>query len=446
MALGGGNYTNTKKTLPGAYINIVSASRSAGVVGERGVVAFAYPLSWNVQSAVIEVTAEDFYGKSIEIFGYNVEDDEMILFREVFKHAQKIYVYNTNSGGTKAEKAQVATAKYPGIVGNKIKLKVTPTSRITNGYDVKTYLGDAIVDSQLVTKDGTYLSGLVENAYVTFHENFIAPEEETEHTLSGASNGTTVSDHASAITALSHKSFNVLCAFVADTVNIERYVSACKASRDESGVNYQLLVYNTAGTNHEGVVNLGNSVATIGSIVPSYGLLLWTAGAMASCALNTSLTNFTYDGELSVNVDYTQIELEDKLTNGVFMFHEVGNDIRVLDDINSYVSDTNAKARDIFGFNQSIRIIDQSVNDIAALFNDKYNGKIQNDDAGRIALWSDLVSYYQELERIRAIEGFTPNSDLAVSAVAGNRRAVSVNATITIINTMTQLYMTVLVK
>ncbi len=445
MALGGGIFTNTKKTLPGAYINVVSTSRSAGVVGERGVVAVAYPLAWNKQSAVIEVTATDFYGKCLEIFGYNVEDDEMVLFREVFKHANKVYVYNLNSGGEYAINETYATAKYAGIVGNKIKITISPTSRIANGYDVKTYCGATLVDSQLVVANEGVISGLVNNAYVTWANAINVSGDTVTVTLTGGSNGTEVNDHTSAITALSRKSFNVLCAYTAEETNIQRYINACRTSRDDSGVNYQVLVYNTDGANYEGVVNLGSKV-TAKSGVPEHGLLLWTAGAMASCPLNTSLTNYTYDGELEVNIDLTQTELEEKLLKGVFVFHEVGNDVRVLDDINSYVSDTPEKARDIFGFNQSVRIIDQSANDIASIFNDKYNGKIQNDDAGRVALWSNLVSYYQELERIRAIEGFTPNTDLTVSAVVGNRRAVSVNATITIINTMTQLYMTVLVK
>jgi hypothetical protein len=445
MALGGGIFTNTKKTLPGAYINIVSASRSAGVVGERGVVAFAYPLAWNKQSAVIEVTAEDFYGNCLEIFGYNVEDDEMIMFREVFKHAHKIYVYNLNADGIKATNASYATAKYEGVVGNKIRIAIVPTTRITNGYDVKTYCGNTIVDTQLVVAESGVLTGLEDNAYVTWATNVSAPDDETEVTLTGGSNGSETTDHTSAIAALSRKSFNVLCAYTAEATNIERYTTACRTARDDSGVNYQVVVYNKAGENYEGIVNLCNAVTPTDK-VPAHGLLLWTAGAMASCPLNTSLTNFTYDGELAVNVDYSQDELEAKIVNGVFAFHEVGNEVRVLDDINSYVSDTSEKARDIFGFNQSIRIIDQSVNDIASLFNNKYNGKIQNDDAGRVALWSDLVSYYQELERIRAIESFAPDTDLTVSAVSGNRRAVTVKANITIINTMTQLYMTVLVK
>ena len=444
MALGGGIFTNTKKTLPGAYINIVSASRSAGVVGERGVVAFAYPLAWNKQSAVIEVTAEDFYGKCLEIFGYNVEEDEMIMFREVFKHANKIYVYNLYAEGTKAT-STYATAKYEGVVGNKIKVVIAPTSRIANGYDVKTYCGTAIVDSQLVVATAGVISGLVDNAYVTWASNITAPTEEASVTLTGGANGTEASDHTSAIVALSRKSFNVLCAYTTKSTDIAKYTAACRTSRDDSGVNYQCLIFNTAGMNYEGIVNLCNTV-TPTAYAPAYGLLLWTAGAMASCPLNSSLTNFTYDGELDVNINYTQSELEEKIINGVFAFHEVGNEVRVLDDINSYVSDTSEKARDIFGFNQSVRIIDQTVNDIASIFNDKYNGKIQNDDAGRVALWSDLVSYYQELERIRAIEAFAPDTDLKVSAVTGNRRAVTVNANITIINTMTQLYMTVLVK
>ena len=44
--------------------------------------------------------------------------------------------------------------------------------------------------------------------------------------------------------------------------------------------------------------------------VPTHSLVYWVAGAEAGCAVNKSLTNFKYDGELTINTDYTQAELE----------------------------------------------------------------------------------------------------------------------------------------
>ena len=42
-------------------------------------------------------------------------------------------------------------------------------------------------------------------------------------------------------------------------------------------------------------------------------------------------------------------------------------------------------------------------------FNNKYNGKVPNDNAGRISLWNDIVKHHQERNRLRALEDFDPD-------------------------------------
>ena len=125
------------------------------------------------------------------------------------------------------------------------------------------------------------------------------------------------------------------------------------------------------------------------------------------------------------------------------MFHMVGEDVRVLDDVNSFVSTTVDKNED-FTSNQVIRILDQIGNDIAVLFNTRYLGKVQNNDAGRIAFWNDLVKYNQEMEKIQAIENVTPE-DIIVEK--GDRKdAVVVTNPVTPVVAMQKLYMTVVVE
>ena len=80
--------------------------------------------------------------------------------------------------------------------------------------------------------------------------------------------------------------------------------------------------------------------------------------------------------------------------------------------MNSFVSVTVDKNED-FTSNQVIRVLDQIGNDIAVLFNTKYLGKVQNNNAGRLAFWNDIVTYNKELERLEAIEGFI-SDDLTV--------------------------------
>ncbi len=57
MALGGGTFTSQNKTLPGSYINFVSAARAQALMGERGTVTMGLELNWG-SGGVIEITEE----------------------------------------------------------------------------------------------------------------------------------------------------------------------------------------------------------------------------------------------------------------------------------------------------------------------------------------------------------------------------------------------------
>ena len=102
------------------------------------------------------------------------------------------------------------------------------------------------------------------------------------------------------------------------------------------------------------------------------------------------------------------------------------------------VSDTQG---DVFKDNQTIRVIDQIGNDIAVLFNTKYLGTVPNNNAGRISLWSDIVTHHRQLEQIQAIEGFS-DTDVAVQQ-GTDKKSVIVSDSITVTNAMDKLYMSV---
>ena len=172
-------------------------------------------------------------------------------------------------------------------------------------------------------------------------------------------------------------------------------------------------------------------------------LIPWATGVVAGTAVNKSATNMDYDGEYSVDTDYTQSELEAGITEGSFMFHLVDDNVVVLEDINTFTSITDEKSSD-FSSNQTIRVLDQIANDIAVLFGTKYIGKVPNDASGRISLWNDIVKHHQELQNIRAIEDFSP--DNVTVAQGDTKKAVVVADYVTPVNAMAQLYMTVYVQ
>ncbi|KUK71654.1 MAG: Phage protein, partial [Clostridiales bacterium 38_11] len=304
--------------------------------------------------------------------------------------------------------------------------------------DVSTYLGTTLVDKQTVLPN---TDNLVDNDYVVWKAN-VALTATAGLALTLGSNGDAVtgSEYQAALDGFEAYSFNTIGCLSTTGSIIDLVVQYTKRLRDEVGVKFQAVVYQTA-SDHEGVISVENAVTDAGGLESS--LVYWVTGAEAGCAVNKSLTNKKYDGEFTVNTNFKQSELEAALLAGKFIFHKVGDDVRVLEDINTFITVTDEKSSD-FSNNQTIRVIDQIANDIAALFNTKYLGNVPNDGAGRISLWNDIVSHHQQMQSIRAIEDFNP--DLVTVEQGSTKKAVVVNDVVTPVNAMAQLYMTVVVQ
>lgn len=228
---------------------------------------------------------------------------------------------------------------------------------------------------------------------------------------------------------------------VEDEVTKRLYVSFVKRLRDEMGIKFQLVLYNYKEADHMGVISVKNKVLDDGESAAS--LVYWTTGAECGCSVSASVQNRVYDGEFEPDTDYTQTQLKTALQSGEFVFHNVSGEVRVLDDINTMVTTTDTQG-DVFKDNQTIRVIDQIANDDAVLFNTKYLGKMPNNQAGRTALWTDLVKLRKELQRIGAIENFN-ESDVKVLQ-GDTKKAVVVENAVTVVNAMSKMYMTVTIS
>ena len=211
------------------------------------------------------------------------------------------------------------------------------------------------------------------------------------------------------------------------------------------GKKCQLVVYNqtSQAPNYEGVINVVSTVAEASAEsepANAYELVAWVAGAEAGCAINKSCTNMNYDGEYDVKCTETMAELETALEAGKLMFHLAYGEVRVLEDINSLTTTTTEKGED-FKYNQTIRVIDQIANDIAKIFNNKYLGKIPNNDSGRASLWADIIEHHKQLNDIQAIEGF--NAEMVTVEQGSTKKSVVITDAIKVVNAMAILYMTV---
>lgn len=353
MALGGGNIKTT--TFPGTYINFVSTSTTRdATLGSRGVVALCHALPTVTTTDVVQCTVDEFYGGNKPL-GTPYTDDAMWMFREIFKHANKVVVYNLKNADTTVEKG---------------------------------------------------------------------------------------------LTALEAYEFNVFV--TADTLasNVTPAIKKVKSWRDTLGKKCQVVVYNhsvSADLNDIAVINVASKpiLEAEDSLHTNAALVYWVAGAMAGCAVNKSCTNMLYDGELTIDVAYTQAELQAFIDAGKIVFHLVYGEVRLLEDVNSLTT-PEADQNDDFKYNQTVRVIDQIANDIAYLFNTKYLGRIQNNDSGRVSLWNDIVTHHKALETIGAIENF--KSENVVVQPGDTIRSVVVQDVITITGTMSQLFMTVVIE
>lgn len=431
MALGGGTFFTQNKVLPGAYINFISASKASATLSDRGYAAMALELDWGVENTIFEVTNGDLQKNSMKLFGYDYTAPQLKGLRDLFLNLKTLYIYRLTSGGVKATNTY-ATAKYCGTRGNNLKVVISNNIEEEEKFDVSLYIDDTtLLDKQTVSQ----MSELVDNDYVTWKSGASLSETAGEP-LSTGTNGT--------VNGLAHQTFldkaesyyfNILgCVSTEDEIK-SLYVAYTKRLRDEVGAKFQLVVHNKEA-DYEGVINVINDVEES----PVSSLVYWVTGAESSCPVNASLLNKKYDGEFTVKADYTQSQLEGFINKGKFAFHNVGNDARVLSDINTLLTVSDTKG-DVFKENQTIRVCDQIANDIANIFNTRYLGVVPNDANGRISLWNDIVKHHQQLQDIRAIENFT-SEDVTV-AQGDTKKAVVVYDKVTVVNAMAQLYMTV---
>lgn len=435
MALGGGTFTAQNKKLPGAYINFVSAATADATLSDRGIVTLALPMKWGAEHTVIELTKGDAIKKCRSIFGYSYTDSEMTWLRDIFANAVKLFAYRLNGiGGTKAS-STLATAKHTGERGNDLGIKVAANIDDANKFDVSTYLGGVVIDKQTVAS----ASGLVDNDFVVFKKTATLEAVAMQALTGGASASVTGDDYAAYLGDIESYSFNAI-GYYATTpeLTVSRlYEAFVKRMRDEVGKKFQLVAYTDGSTitfDYEGII-----ATNVLSAIP------WLLGAQGGCAVNASCTNKLYSGEMDIStavdtVSATQSQLEASIDAGILTFHRVGNDFRVLTDINTLKTTTQDKGN-VFKSNQTIRVIDQIGNDIAVLFNTKYLGVIPNNASGRISLWGDIVKHHEQLQAIGAIENF--NDANVVVTEGDTKRAVVVTDLVDIVNSMEQLYMTV---
>jgi len=410
--MAGGTFVTQNKVRPGAYFNFVSDS-TLGTLGSRGIATFALKLSWGAAKEVLTINAGDDVRT---LLGYNISDSQLLLVREALKRAGTLLLYRLNAGIKAAATVGnlTATAKYGGVRGNDLKVIVQMNIDDNSKFDVRTLLQTDEMDKQTVST----AADLVSNDWIDWSGSGSLTAT-AGSSLTGASDGTASnSDHTDYLTAVEVHDFQVIALPSNDATLKSVYVSFVNRLRDTEGHKIQLIVENYPTANYEGVISVKNGVVlSDGMVLDSVSATAWVAGATAAAQVNQSLTHQAYDDAIDVNPRYTNSQIEAALTNGEFLFTQNRGRALVEQDINTLTAFTATKGK-LFCKNRILRVLDAINNDLREIFDDFYDGKIDNNADGRNLLKNEFVNYLNMLQSIGAIQNFDSQTD--ITAIQGD--------------------------
>ncbi|HFL0606053.1 TPA: phage tail sheath family protein [Listeria monocytogenes] len=452
MVSGGTFSTGVEKIRPGIYTNFKAAAVERTKAGERGTVALPLAASWGAAKQFVEISKEEDVEKKL---GLVLSHPSFLLLREAMKLAKTVLVYRLNDGvkatATLAT-AVIVTAKYGGVVGNSITLKVSENVVDSSKKDVTTYLNEVAVDRQVV---GT-ASELIDSNYVTFKTTSTSELQNTSGTtlVGGTDQVVTNLDYTQFLISAEGEYFDTIALPVTNTDLALKtsFVSFVKRMRDEQGVKIKGVVANMPA-DYEGVINVRNGVTLQdGTVLEPHQVVAWVAGADASASMLKSNTFVKYEGAIDATPRLANDETEEALQNGEFVLTFDARDkaVYVEQDINSLVTFDKEKSSK-FRKNKISRILDGINNDTRRNILDAIkerkdaNTDIPADDNGVQYILSMQTAYLNELQSSGAIANFDSTADVTVS-LNENADGFIVNQSVQPVDSGEKFYFTTEVK
>lgn len=247
-----------------------------------------------------------------------------------------------------------------------------------------------------------------------------------------------------ALEALKTVDFNVLV-YPYDGAEVATNKATIKswveAMRDGEGVKIQAVLANY-DADSEAIINVTQGVKLVdGTPLTAAQTTAWVAGITAGANINQSNTGRKYIGAIDVVPRMTKTEMETAVQNGKFIFKvDSAQNVTAVYDINSLTNITPEKGKQ-FTKNRVIRTLDGINNDIVEIFESNYVGKVNNNADGRSLLRATLIEYFNELQRLNAIQNFTAE-DVTVSP-GTDSDAVVIDCYIQPVDSVEKIYLTV---
>lgn len=246
-----------------------------------------------------------------------------------------------------------------------------------------------------------------------------------------------------ALTALKTVHFNTL-AYPYDTGHDTSKLAITnwiKSMRNDEGLKLQGVLANYVADD-EAIINTTQGVKLFdGSTLTPAQVTAWVAGITAGANINKSNTGQKYVGTVDVVPRMTKTEMEAAITAGKFIFKvDSTQNVTAVYDINSLTTITVVKGKQ-FTKNRVIRTLDGINNDIVEIFESNYVGKVNNNLNGRSLLRATLIEYFGELQRLSAIQNFTPEDVTVLPGIDSD--SVVIDCYIQPVDSVEKMYITV---
>ena len=262
-------------------------SRASATLGDRGTAAFPLSLDWGPENEVVTIENSEFQKGSLALTGYAYTADELRPLREIFANAKTLHLFRLNSGGAKAA-CKYAEAKYPGKIGNELKIVIQQNEGFTVStnevYDVSTYIGTTLVDTQKAVKA---VADLSDNDYLHW-KGSEALTENAGLLLTGGTTGA-VQDAAyqTFLDKIEPYSFNAVGCDTKNSTVKGLFANWTRRLRDEQGVKFQCVLHGYPAADYEGVISVKNGLV---GAADDPSAVYWTTGAESACAVNRSMS------------------------------------------------------------------------------------------------------------------------------------------------------------
>lgn len=444
--MAGGTFKlSSPKVRPGAYVVTKNGKQPTASNAPSGIAII--PLigyDWGPRGEMIHLTNESPDAAKVK-FGRSIYDDNecMVMLRLMFLNATEVYTYIAGGGekakGTITLKSGTGnvTAKYPGTLGN--KLKVVSVANPEGGFDVSVVLDGSEVE---LIEGATKVTDLKSDCVDFAGEGELAAFASASLT-GGTNEDSKVNASVATFLDMAEKiKFNYMALPTSEASLITAAVTKIKYIRNSIGWKCGLVVANSAA-DYENIYNLTNAIEYAGEELTIPQSTAWLAGAAAAAGYTTSLTYTTVTGATGVVGTKTNEESIQAIKKGetFFTISESG-DVILEYDVNSKVTFTQDDPTDILK-GRPCRVYDSFANDLLLTF---VPGRFNNDPTGWTVMEGLGRAILKAYQNDGAIQNVDEENDFLVDRGASTGNSVYISCGIQPVDSAEKYYFTVIAR